>query len=81
MTTDRNARIQGMATDLDLTGLRFNWTLTIFYMSYITIEIPSNVILKIIGARFYLPSLVVAFGHISVCSAFISNYGKFPDAP
>jgi hypothetical protein len=67
-----------MATDLDLTGLRFNWALTIFYMSYIAIEVPSNIILKIIGARFYLPALVVAFGLISMCSAFISNYRNFP---
>jgi len=30
-----NARIQGMAKDLDLSGYRFNWALTIFYFTYI----------------------------------------------
>ena len=30
-----NARIQGMGTDLELTGFRFNWALTIFYFTYI----------------------------------------------
>ena len=30
-----NARIQGMGTELDLVGTRFNWALTIFYFTYI----------------------------------------------
>ncbi|KAH6670413.1 major facilitator superfamily domain-containing protein [Halenospora varia] len=69
-----NARIQGMATDLHLTGFRFNWALTIFYFSYIAVEIPSNILLKYIGGRFYLPSLVIAFGLISMCGAFVTTH-------
>lgn len=30
-----NARIQGMGTELNLVGTRFNWALTIFYFTYI----------------------------------------------
>jgi hypothetical protein len=30
-----NAKIAGMAKDLELTGFRYNWLLTIFYVSYI----------------------------------------------
>jgi hypothetical protein len=30
-----NARIQGMQEELDLSGYRFNWALTIFYFTYI----------------------------------------------
>jgi hypothetical protein len=30
-----NARIQGMGTELELVGTRFNWALTIFYFTYI----------------------------------------------
>jgi MFS family permease len=63
-----------MAKELNLTGFRFNLALTIFYASYITVEIPSNIILKIVGGRFYLPFLVVAFGVVSMCTAFIENY-------
>ncbi|KAF4617012.1 hypothetical protein G7Y89_g15138 [Cudoniella acicularis] len=69
-----NARIQGMATDLKLVGFRFNWALTIFYFSYIAIEVPSNIILKKVGGRYYLPSLVIAFGLISMCGAFLTDY-------
>ncbi|KAJ9150928.1 MFS general substrate transporter [Pleurostoma richardsiae] len=69
-----NARIQGMAKDLDLQGFRFNWALSIFYIIYLTVEVPSNVLLKRIGPRFYLPFLVVGFGLVSMCTAFVTSY-------
>jgi len=69
-----NARIQGMREELNLVGFRFNWALTIFYISYIAVEIPSNIVLKIIGGRYYLPLLVVAFGLVSMCTAFVKSY-------
>jgi hypothetical protein len=34
----RNARIAGMAEDLKLTSDRYDWLLTIFYISYIIFE-------------------------------------------
>ena len=54
---------------MDLHGYRFNWSLTIFYLGYFLVEIPSNILLKLIGARFYLPTLVVCFGFVSLCTA------------
>ncbi|KAK3937842.1 major facilitator superfamily domain-containing protein [Diplogelasinospora grovesii] len=69
-----NARIQGMAKDLDLHGLRFNWALSIFYIVYLLVEVPSNILLKRIGARFYLPFLVCGFGLVSLCTAFVHSY-------
>lgn len=69
-----NARIQGMQKDLHLEGLRFNWALSIFYIVYLLVEVPSNIILKYVGPRFYLPFLVVGFGLVSLCSAFLTSY-------
>jgi len=70
-----NARIQGLANDLDLNqGVRFNWVLSIFYIVYLLVEVPSNVLLKRIGGRFYLPFLVCGFGLVSLCTAFTHNF-------
>ena len=70
-----NARIQGMAKDLELNiGYRFNWALSIFYIVYLTVEVPSNIVLKRIGPRFYLPFLVMGFGLVSLCTAFVNTY-------
>ncbi|KAF3064891.1 hypothetical protein GL218_02573 [Daldinia childiae] len=69
-----NARIQGMQEDLNLVGYRFNIATSIFYIVYLTVEVPSNIILKRVGPRFYLPGLVVGFGAVSVATAFVRSY-------
>lgn len=69
-----NARIQGMETDLKLVGYRFNWALSIFYMTYLCVEVPSNIILKRVGPRIYIPALVAGFGLVSLCTAFVKSF-------
>ncbi|KAF2849347.1 MFS general substrate transporter [Plenodomus tracheiphilus IPT5] len=69
-----NARIQGMGEDLKLVGYRFNWVTSIFYIIYMFVEVPSNIILKRIGPKYYLPFLVVGFGFVSLCSAFVHSF-------
>jgi len=66
----------GMTEDLHLVGKRFNWVTSIFYIVYIFVEVPSNILLKIIGPRFYLPFLVVGFGLVSMCSAFVKSFAQ-----
>jgi len=71
-----NARVQGLAKDLKLEeGVRFNWALSIFYIIYLLVEVPSNIVLKRVGARFFLPLLVVGFGLVSICTAFVQDFG------
>jgi MFS family permease len=70
-----NARIQGMEKDLGLDiGYRFNWVTSIFYIVYMFVEVPSNIILKKIGPKYYLPLLVCGFGFVSLCSAFAQSF-------
>lgn len=63
-----------MATDLNLVGYRFNWVTSIFYIIYMLVEIPSNILLKKIGPKWYLPLLVVGFGFVSMCTAFVQSF-------
>lgn len=69
-----NARIQGMGKDLKLVGFRFNWVTSIFYIVYMFVEVPSNILLKWIGPKYYLPLLVVGFGFVSLCTAFVQSF-------
>jgi adenylosuccinate synthase len=70
-----NARIQGMAVDLDLNrNFRFNWVTSIFYIVYMFVEVPSNILLKKLGPKYYLPLLVCGFGFVSLCSAFVQSF-------
>ncbi|KAF1956605.1 MFS general substrate transporter [Byssothecium circinans] len=70
-----NARIQGMERDLKLYGVRFNWVTSIFYIIYMFVEVPSNILLKLIGPKYYLPLLVFGFGFVSMCTAFVNSFG------
>jgi MFS family permease len=64
-----------MGFDLGLDeGYRFNIALSIFYVVYLMVEVPSNILLKRIGPRFYIPGLVVGFGFVSMCTAFVHTF-------
>lgn len=63
-----------MGTELDLHGYRFNIATSIFYIVYLTVEVPSNLLLKMIGPRWYIPGLVVGFGLVSLCTAFVNTF-------
>ncbi|KAI0977315.1 major facilitator superfamily domain-containing protein [Xylaria arbuscula] len=69
-----NARIQGLAEDLNLIGYRFNIATSIFYIVYLIVEVPSNILLKRVGPRFYIPFLVFGFGAVSIATAFVKTY-------
>jgi MFS family permease len=62
-----------MATDLKLKGYGYNKVLSVFYISYIIFEIPSNICCKIIGPGWFLPTISLGFGICSICTAFVHN--------
>ncbi|KAH8665337.1 putative MFS transporter [Ilyonectria robusta] len=68
-----NARIAGLEADLNMTGLDYNATLSIFYISYILFEIPSNIVCKLIGPGWFLPILTVCFGACSIATAWVDT--------
>ncbi|KAF8892196.1 MFS general substrate transporter [Infundibulicybe gibba] len=68
-----NAKISGIEKDLGMEGFDFNIALTIFYISYILADIPSNLALKRYGSR-WLAALVIAFGIIALFTAFVTSY-------
>ncbi|KAL6858073.1 hypothetical protein ACO1O0_005523 [Amphichorda felina] len=70
-----NARIQGMMEDLDLYGNRFPVALFVYYISYILLEIPSNMIIKKLRPSLYLSSLMFIWGVINMCMGFVHSYG------
>ncbi|KAL2839894.1 major facilitator superfamily domain-containing protein [Aspergillus pseudodeflectus] len=70
-----NARLLGLQSDLDLSGNRFNIALTCLLVTYCVVELPSNILCKIIGGHIYVPCLVLGFGLITTCTALVQNRG------
>lgn len=70
-----NARIDGLADQLHLQdSTKFNITLAVFYVPYILVDIPSNWLVKRVGAGYYLPGLIIAWGIVSICIGFVKTY-------
>jgi sugar phosphate permease len=69
-----NARIDGLAEDLKLDSNKFNIALAVFYVPYICYDVPSNLVLKYFRAGYYLPSLLIAWGLVSMCTGFVKSY-------
>ncbi|EKM81340.1 hypothetical protein AGABI1DRAFT_72253 [Agaricus bisporus var. burnettii JB137-S8] len=68
-----NAKIAGLEADLGMKGLDFNIALTVFYICFTAIEVPSNLILKRVGS-IWVAYLVLTFGAVALGSAFMKTY-------
>lgn len=69
-----NARIQGLAEDIHMTGPQYNWTLTIFFFSYAAFEVPSNLLLKRLRPSIWLPTIMVAWGTVMTLMGLVRNF-------
>ncbi|EAW09058.1 putative MFS transporter [Aspergillus clavatus NRRL 1] len=68
-----NAKLAGFEKDLGLKGNDYNALLSIFYISYILFEIPSNIACKWIGPGWFLPVMTLGFGISSLGTAFVHD--------
>ena len=57
-----NARIEGLERDLRMTGNDYNIALQVFFVPYILLEAPSNIILKRLAPSTYLAFLMFMWG-------------------
>lgn len=72
-----NAKIEGMVTDLNMSGVQYNTVLSIFFIPYVLLEVPSNVLLKKFKRpSTYLGILVVGWGVIMTCTGLVNNYSS-----
>ncbi|RPD66729.1 MFS general substrate transporter [Lentinus tigrinus ALCF2SS1-7] len=76
---DRNnasaARLRGFEEDLNLKGQEFNTLLSILYVGYILMQIPSNMFLNYIGKpSIYLPCCMVVWGMISTLTGITKDF-------
>ncbi|CAG8975270.1 hypothetical protein HYALB_00007971 [Hymenoscyphus albidus] len=77
---DRNniaaAKLAGVETDLKLSDTEFQTSVSILFVGYLLMQVPSNLFLNKIGKpAIYLPSCMVVWGVISAATAACQNYG------
>ncbi|KAJ6088357.1 hypothetical protein N7486_009618 [Penicillium sp. IBT 16267x] len=76
---DRNnisaARLKGLQTDLNLTDTQYSTCLSILYVGYILMQVPSNMFInRISRPSIYIACSMTLWGLISTCSGLARNF-------
>lgn len=69
-----SASVTSMLTDLDLTGNRYSVSIFIFTIASIAFQLPSTVLVRIVGPRIWFTLITFCFGLITMCTAFIHSW-------
>jgi sugar phosphate permease len=69
-----NAKIQGLTTELKMSGTQYNVASMILFVPYIVLEVPSNILMKRIAPSMWLSGLMFFWGIITMCQGFVSSY-------
>ena len=65
-----------MVTDLGLSSIQWNIVLSVFFVPYILLEVPSNILLKKFKKpSTYLGILIVIWGIVMTCMGVVRHFG------
>lgn len=69
-----NAKIAGMADDLELSSKQYSMCLVVFFITYVLFEAPSNMILVRTRPSLFLPIIMAIWGALTCVMAAINDY-------
>ncbi|KAI3319487.1 MFS general substrate transporter [Xylariaceae sp. AK1471] len=72
-----NARIEGLLTDLHMTGDQYLIGLSLYFVGYVLFEVPCNIILKKTSPRIWLPTLTILWGVVATLMGIVHNEAGF----
>ncbi|KAL6711636.1 hypothetical protein ACN47E_004570 [Coniothyrium glycines] len=68
------AMVAGMGVDLKLTGERYSLIVLLFFITYVALQPPATVVLRKLGPRIFLPSIVVIWGAVMIGFGFVKEW-------
>ncbi|GAA5812716.1 hypothetical protein MFLAVUS_006174 [Mucor flavus] len=68
-----NAKLAGITHDLNISPSDYNLSLSIFFVGYVLFEVPSNMILKVIGPSKWIPIVMISWGTVMAAMAACTN--------
>jgi len=68
------AMVAGMGTDLKLTGERYSIIVLLFFITYVALQPPATVVLRKLGPRIFLPSIVIIWGAVMIGFGFVKEW-------
>ncbi|OAL44449.1 MFS general substrate transporter [Pyrenochaeta sp. DS3sAY3a] len=76
-TNIANARIEGLEKSLHMPANGYNTALWIFYIPFVLVEVPSNMIMSMAGVRpnIFLGCNMLILGIVAMCQGLTASYG------
>ncbi|KAJ2479499.1 hypothetical protein IWW56_003045 [Coemansia sp. RSA 2131] len=71
------SKVAGLEDDTGMTGSDFNVVVSAMYPTYLLFMLPSNLVLRKVGARFWLSLITVIWGIVNMSMAFAKNKTDF----
>lgn len=66
-----------MNKELGLSSTAFGLGAGLFFIGYLIFEVPSNLLMKRLGAKIWISRIMITWGIASACTAFVSNATQF----
>ncbi|KAF9564921.1 MFS general substrate transporter [Agrocybe pediades] len=70
-----NARVAGLQKHLHLTDHQYQICVTVLYVPYILAELPANLLLRKIGPKLLMPTLLTTWGVMVTLQGLVSSFG------
>ncbi|ROW09888.1 hypothetical protein VPNG_06276 [Cytospora leucostoma] len=72
-----NARLYSLESDLGLVGNQYQIAVSILFVTYLSFEVPSNLVLKKFTPRYWIAFITTAWGIIATLTGLVNSYGSF----
>lgn len=70
-----NARLYGLEDDLNMHGNQYQTSVSLFFVTYVIFEIPSNLVIKKVGASRWISFIAVGWGIVATLTGVCQTYG------
>ncbi|KKA31021.1 hypothetical protein TD95_004106 [Thielaviopsis punctulata] len=68
------ALINGLVRELRLHGVQINVMMMLYYVPFLILSIPGNLVIRRVGAGRLLSAVVTAWGTVTICTGFVKSY-------
>jgi MFS family permease len=79
-STDRaalgQARLGSLEADLGMTGTQFNLSISILFVGYLTMQLPSNLLITRMRPSLYLGITMLVWGGVCAATAAVQNFAQ-----
>ena len=68
------AKLNGLTETLSLSSIQYNTCLSVFFITYILFEIPSNLALKVFRPSRWIPIIMIFWGLVTTFIGYVNSY-------